>query len=206
MKHSVFAIAALSLVVGAVACTDNTSQGSGTMAVSLKDAPFPSDSVKSVDVFVVRIDARQAAADSTEATQEVADDSSAAAGWTTIAKPMAMFDLLTLQNGVDTTLGANVVPAGAWSGFRLVIDPSKSSLTLKDGTVLDGTTTPNVSFPSGSRSGIKIELSAPIAVNANDTTHVVVDFDVANSFVLRGNSISQNGLTFKPVVKGTVKQ
>jgi hypothetical protein len=34
---------------------------------------------------------------------------------------------------------------------------------------------------------------------------MLVDFDVANSFVLRGNTILQNGLLFKPVVKATTQ-
>jgi len=34
---------------------------------------------------------------------------------------------------------------------------------------------------------------------------MVVDFDVANSFVMRGNSLAQNGLLFKPVIRATVK-
>ncbi|HEX7019468.1 MAG TPA: DUF4382 domain-containing protein [Gemmatimonadaceae bacterium] len=205
MKKSLFAVAALSLATVGVACSDSTSQGSGTMVVHLTDAPFSTDSVKSVDVYVVRVDGRQAAADSASAAEGATDDSAAAGGWTTLAKPNAMYNLLTLQQGVDTTLGANVIPAGSWSGFRLIIDPSKSSLTLKNGQVLSGSTNPGVSFPSGSRTGIKIVLSAPIVVKADDTTHVEVAFDVGNSFVMRGNSISQNGLTFKPVIRATVK-
>ena len=37
------------------------------------------------------------------------------------------------------------------------------------------------------------------------TTKVLIDFDVAQSFVLRGNSLAQNGLLFKPVIRGTLK-
>ena len=37
------------------------------------------------------------------------------------------------------------------------------------------------------------------------TTKVLVDFEVAQSFVLRGNSLAQNGLLFKPVMRGTLK-
>src|SRR5206468_2761287 len=36
------------------------------------------------------------------------------------------------------------------------------------------------------------------------TTTLLVDFDVNNSFVMRGNSINQNGLLFKPVVNATI--
>lgn len=207
MKHLGFAVAAALLLASvAVACSDTTSQGTGTVVMHLTDAPFPTDSVKSVNVFVLRVDGRQAAADSASAANGTSDDSSAAGGWTTLARPNAVYDLLTLRSGIDTTLGGSVIPAGSWSGFRLIIDPSRSSLTLKDGQPLAGNTMPGVTFPSASRTGIKIELTRPIAVKANDTTHVEVDFDVGSSFVVRGASISQNGLLFKPVVRGTLKQ
>jgi hypothetical protein len=34
---------------------------------------------------------------------------------------------------------------------------------------------------------------------------MVLDFDVGSSFVMRGESLSRNGLLFKPVVKATIK-
>jgi hypothetical protein len=95
--------------------------------------------------------------------------------------------------------------AGSYAGFRLVIDPSQSSVTLKNGTVLSGTSTPGIMFPSGSRSGIKINLSSPITVIAKDTTTVLIDFRVDSSFVIRGSTIMQNGLLFKPVIQATMK-
>ncbi len=102
-------------------------------------------------------------------------------------------------------LGQADVTAGSYQGFRLVMDPSKSSVTLKSGLVLNGGSTPGIMFPSGATAGLKIALSAPVVVTAGDTTTMVVDFDVANSFVLRGNSLSQNGLLFKPVINATVQ-
>ena len=71
--------------------------------------------------------------------------------------------------------------------------------------VLTGTSNPNIVFPSASRSGIKVVLTQPIEVAAHDTTTVLIDFMVGDSFVLRGNSITQNGLLFKPVVRASVK-
>ncbi len=195
----------LGCVLAACSNDNSTSAGTGFMAVRLTDAPFPSDSVKSVDVFVVRVDVRQAAADSTAAAQDVADDSVSAGGWTTVARPDATIDLLTLQNGVTKALGAKFLTAGNYDGFRLVIDPSKSSVTLANGTVLTGASSPSVTVPSAARTGIQIDLAQPLAVTANDTTSVLVDFNVGNSFVMRGSSISQNGLIFKPVITATQK-
>jgi len=191
---------------GFTACSDSSApRGSGTVVVKLTDAPFPLDSIKSVDIFVVRIDARQAEADETEVEQTADDAEAETDGWTTLANPNASIDLLKLQSGTTTTLGQTALAAGSYAGFRLVIDPTKSSITLKNGQVLNGASSPGVTFPSASRSGIKIQLDNAVEIAEGGTTTMVVDFDVGSSFVMRGNSISQNGLLFKPVVQATAK-
>jgi hypothetical protein len=162
--------------------------------------------VKSVDIFVVRVDGRVADVDDASADENVAtEDAAEKDGWKTLATPNASVDLLSLQNGVTSTLGEAKIDAASYRGFRLVIDPSKSSVTLKNGQTLTSTSSPSVTFPSASRSGIKINLSGPVDVTADAQTTMVVDFDVGDSFVMRGNSLSQNGLLFKPVIRGTAK-
>ena len=177
--------------IGAVSCGDSTGGGTGTLTVQLTDAPFPFSEVSRVDVFVVRIDAKNAATSEAEAA-----DAANASGWTTLATPNALINILDLNNGKTTNLGQATLPTGTYKGFRLVIDPAKSSVTLKDGS------NPSVIWPSQSRTGIKIVLDAPISLTTNGSV-MVLDFDVGRSFVMRGNSISQNGLLFKPVLRGT---
>lgn len=204
--RSAICAATFSAAIFAVACSDSTtSQGTGSLRIQLTDAPFSSDSVKRVDIFVVRVDAKMADTDSSEAATATSTDSSAAGGWTTIATPNALIELLALRNGIFTTLGAKTVAAGEYKSLRLIINPSKSSVTLKNGTVLTNTSSPSVSFPSAASSGIKIKLASALTVRANDTTTTLVDFDVDNSFVQRGNNIAQNGLLFKPVIKATIR-
>lgn len=183
--------------------TDSTSLagGNGFLRLQLTDAPFPSDSVKSVDIFVVRVDAKLSEGDSAEAARGASDDSASSNGWITVANPNKSFDLLTLRNGTFAAIGQDTLPPGTYRGFRLVIDPSKSGVTLKSGMVLTGSTTPSVTFPSASRSGIKIVLTDGIRVAKDSTSTLRIDFDLDNSFVMRGNSIQRNGLLFKPVVK-----
>jgi hypothetical protein len=188
----------------AAACGDSTGNqpaGTGILRLQLTDAPFPSDSVKSVDIHVVRVDARLAESDSGEAARGAGDDSASTGGWQTVARPNASFDLLKLRNGAFAAIGEDTLPAGVYRGFRLVIDPSKSGITLKDGMVLTGTSDPSVTFPSASRTGIKIVLTQGITVGEDSTSTLRIDFDLDNSFVMRGNSIRRNGLLFKPVVK-----
>jgi hypothetical protein len=208
MKKTVVAAGLLiaSVAIGACGGADTAPHGTGTLVVQLTDAPFPTDSVKSVDIFVVRVDGKTADVDEASADQNVATETeSANDGWTTLATPNVSINLLALQNGVTSTVGEAKIAAASYRGFRLVIDPSKSSVTLKNNQVLTSTSSPSVAFPSASRSGIKIVLANPVVVGADGKTTMVVDFDVGNSFVMRGASLSQNGLLFKPVVRATVK-
>ena len=200
-------VAVMASAALAAACngTATTAVGNGTMAVQLTDAPFLVDSVKSVDVFVIRVDGRIADADSATAAKGATDDSANTDGWITLARPNQSVNLLAYQNGAALPLGTASVAAGNYRGFRLIIDPTRSSLTLKNGMVLTGTSTPSIMFPSASRSGIKIVLAQPVNIATNQTTTVLVDFMVGNSFVMRGNSISQNGLIFSPVIRASVK-
>ena len=208
MKRSMFAASVLigSITIGACGGSDTAPRGMGTLVVQLTDAPFPTDSVKSVDIFVVRVDGRVEDVDDASADTHVATETeSEGDGWKTLATPNASINLLELQNGVVSTVGEAKIDAASYRGFRLVIDPSKSSVTLKNGQVLTNTSSPSVMFPSASRSGIKIALASPVVVGEDGKTTMVVDFDVASSFVMRGNSLAQNGLLFKPVIRATVK-
>jgi hypothetical protein len=202
------AVIAASAMLAAACSSDGTIPGlgggseTGTVVVKLTDAPFPTDQVKSVDVFVVRVDGRASDVSEADADQDLNNNGST--GWRTLATPNASFNLLALQNGASASLGSAPLGVGTYSGLRLIIDPSQSSVTLKDGTKLTGSSNPGVSFPSASRSGLKINLSKPLVVVGGATTTLLVDFDVANSFVMRGNTIQQNGLLFKPVINGSV--
>ena len=174
----------------ATGCSDSGGN-SGKLNVVLTDAPFPFDSVARVDVFVVRIDAKAPDTDSAAAANE--SDSN---GWVTVATPNTLINLLDLQGGKTTNLGSTSLTAGTYKGFRLILDTDKSSVTLKNGTK------PNVKWPSAGKTGIKINLDTPVNLTEAGAT-LLVDFDVGRSFVLRGNTISQNGLLFKPVLRAT---
>ena len=116
--------------------------------------------------------------------------------------------MLSLRNGTTVNLGsATSLPVGQYRGFRMIIDTDLSSVTLVNGTVLRGTGSPNIVWPSAGKTGIKIKLADPIAVGSNggNASIVVIDFDLARSFVLRGSSISQNGLLFKPVIRAVAR-
>jgi len=182
------AIATLSVA----ACSDSSGTGSGLLTVRMTDAPFPFSDVASVDVFVVRVDAR-----AVEPTDAEAADESNQGGWTTIATPNASFNLIDLADGRTANLGAATLATGTYNGFRLIIDPSQSSMTLKDGTH------PAIQFPSAGHSGLKVQLDQPISLT-EDGSIMTLDFDIGRSFVMRGNN-ARNGFNFRPVIRAVAQ-
>lgn len=190
MKRFTALLSAIFAVALAAGCSDSGGN-SGKLNIVLTDAPFPFDQVARVDVFVVRIDAKASDTDSAESANE-----SNTNGWVTVATPNSLINLLDLQGGKTTNLGSTSLTAGTYKGFRLILDADKSSITLKDGTK------PSIKWPSAGKTGVKINLDSPVNLTEAGAT-LLVDFDVGRSFVLRGNTISQNGLLFKPVLRAT---
>jgi hypothetical protein len=186
----------VAIAASALACDNasTTESGNGQLNIRLTDAPFPFSEVKRVDVHVVRIDAKLADADSAEAADENDDDD-----WRTVLTPDETYNLLLLTGGQNENLGTGSLPAGTYRSFRLIIDPDESSVTLNDNSEVD------VKWPSAGQSGIKIRLDEPIVI-ADSTTVLMLDFDVGKSFVLRGNSLKNNGLLFKPVIRAVSNQ
>jgi len=191
-RTSRFFVAYIAGAIALTACGDSSGTGTGTLSVRLTDAPFPFSEVASVDAFIVRVDARKA-----ESTDAEAEDESNQEGWTTVATPNALVNLLDLSDGKTTNLGATTLPTGTYSGFRLIIDPSQSSMTLKDGSH------PDIKFPSAGHSGIKVKLDQPIELT-EDGSVMTLDFDVGRSFVTRGNN-ARNGFIFRPVVRAVAQ-
>jgi hypothetical protein len=166
---------------------------------------MPLDEVESIDMFVVRIEAKAQATSEADADDDLEGAESTSNGWLVLATPNASFDLMDLRNGVSAFLGDAPVPAARYHSMRLILDTQQSSVTLKDGTVLSGASSPSIVFPSAGKTGIKILFTTPIDVDADETTDVLVDFDAGESFVVRGNTILQNGLLFKPVIRATIQ-
>ena len=188
MSKTIRLLAAFAITTLALgACSDSSGTGTGLLTVRLTDAPFPFSEVASVDVFVVRVDAKTESTTDDEAADENDHD-----GWTTIATPNALINLLDLGSGKTMNLGATTLPTGNYRSFRLILDTDQSTITLKDGS------RPPIHFPSAGQSGIKVKLDEPIQLT-EDGTVMTLDFDIGRSFVMRGNS-SANGFNFKPVI------
>jgi hypothetical protein len=193
MSKTIRLFAALMMsTIAIAACSDSSGTGTGMLTVRLTDAPFPFSDVASVDVFVVRVDARTAAT-----TDASTADPTNQGGWTTVATPNASINLLDLGSGKTMNLGATTLATGNYNAFRLILDTDKSSITLTNGTK------PPIFFPSAGQTGIKVNLAQPIQLTENGSV-MTLDFDIGRSFVMRGNNAS-NGFNFKPVINAVAQ-
>lgn len=187
--------------------------GQGALAMQLVDAPTPLDSIAAVNIFVVRVDARETIADSATADSGVDGDGDwmdrdsehrDSSAWVSIATPNTLFDILSLQGGDTAFLGSAVVDTAKFRALRLIIDPSKSNVVLKNGTVLTDSTTPPVEFFSRGRHGILVDLDNDADVRSGATTTITLDFRLDESLRLRGPSLGHDGLIVGAVVRGHV--
>jgi hypothetical protein len=122
-KRVVLTVLAAALVAGGGCYEGETTFPRQPLArVLLTDAPFPYDSVESVNVFVVRVEA---------STDWVGPDSGE---WVLIAEPKQSFNLLTLERGTTAFLGEKELPAGQYHMIRMTIDTSLSSIVWGSGT------------------------------------------------------------------------
>jgi len=157
--------------------------GTGTLHVSLTDAPSCGYDQVNVTIDRVRVNQSASAAD-------------ADGGWSEIVlSPARRVDLLTLSNGVLEDLGQTALPAGKYTQLRLVLAPNDAANPLANSVVPTGGTETALTTPSAQQSGLKMNVDIDVA--ADKIADVVLDFDACKSVVKRGNSGQYN---LKPVI------
>lgn len=160
--------AATFIAVILIACQKENNSQNTTLKVRLTDNPINAEEVN-VDIRQVRVNFR--------------DDST---GWIDLNTNAGIYDLLGLQNGVDTLLATGTVPSSLVKEIRFVLGTDNS---IK----VNGLVFP-LTIPSGSASGLKIkvnkQLSGPI-------DSLLIDFDAALSIHQTGGG----DYTLKPVLK-----
>src|SRR5437660_7960792 len=139
------------------------------ITVRLTDAPFPYDSLHSVNIYVARIEAN------------TAQDTSGGGQWALITEPRKTFDLLALQQGTTALLGEGEMPAGQYHAVRMTIDTSQSSITWNDAAQ----TPAHVNWYG--RSSIYASVEYPVDV-PTEGADIVLDFDVGRSFLYNFSS------------------
>ncbi len=155
-------------------CSSDDEVGMATIQVSLVDAPAEYQAVN-IEILEVRI------------------NSSADTSWVALeSASTGIFDVLKLTNGEEVFLGEVELPEGELSQVRLLLGDN-NTLTI-DGETVD------LKVPSGSQSGLKLNVNANIS--AGVTYKLVLDFDASKSIVKAGNSGKYN---LKPVIRAAME-
>ena len=161
-------LAASLLVLVFYACKKENSSGKTNLKIRLTDNPYNATEVN-VDIQQVRV--------------KLNDDS---AGWTDLNTYAGVYNLLELQNGIDTVLAQGLIPAGTLKEVRFVLGDHNSIM-------IDSTLYP-LTIPSGSESGLKIKLNKQLNAIVDS---LIIDFDAALSILQTGNGEYK----LKPVLK-----
>ncbi len=154
------------------ACDSATTETSGRVRVLMTDAP--ADELAHAFITVVRI--------------EITGES----GTRVLSDSARTVDLLTLRNGVTTTMATADLPEGKYRQLRFVLADTARIVFL------DGAISTRLRVPSGTQTGIKLNLPEFDIADNTDEVEILVDFDVNDSFVKAGAS---GQYLFKPVLK-----
>ncbi len=155
--------------------SDNTSTtGTGTMRLSLTDAPACGYDSVFVTVEKVRVHQSGSAGDND-------------AGWSEVvlSTPQRV-DLLSLNNGTLLPLGQTELPAGSYTQMRLVLAANTPANPMANALTPTGGQPTALTTPSGQQSGLKMNVN--LAVPAGQVADFAIDFDACKSFVKAGNS------------------
>ncbi|HXU27161.1 MAG TPA: DUF4382 domain-containing protein [Bacteroidia bacterium] len=166
-----FAGIALSITLFNACKKDTTTTGAppanGSMAVRLTDAP---GNFQQVNVDIQQVSVHMSGG-----------------SWIDLPTHTGIYNLLVLQNGIDTSLvNTTVLPAGKITQMRLILGTHNT-------VMVDSVVYP-LTVPSGSQTGIK--LIGNETVNPNQLLIVKLDFDANASVVASGTTYQ-----LKPTVK-----
>lgn len=194
-KHKLLAISLIAgIIIFMSGCKKNNLDGYGTLRLSITDDPFPVEYIDSAMVTINKVEIR-----------EVTDDEEYP--FITLFEGEKELNLLELRNGVMEEIIELEVPAGTYNLVRLYVE--HASISVKDYSTYD------LKVPSGAQTGIKIFIDPGLRVAGGMTTELLLDFNLDESFVLKGNAETPAGIkgfNFKPVIRavnnsiaGTVK-
>jgi hypothetical protein len=160
----------------------------GKLVIHLTDAPFPIQYIEEAKVIITKVEIRR-------------EEENNGYPFLTLMEDTLEFNLLDLRNGVTAKLLETDIPADKYNLLRLYV--YQASLKVKD---MDEIYT--VKVPSGSQTGIKIFIDPALEVRGSLTAELLLDFNLENSFVLKGNMNTPAGIkgfNFKPVIRAVNK-
>ena len=165
MKLKQLFVIAVLTVVSASACKKEST--STTLRIRMTDAPTALDEVN-IDLKEVNV--------------KFANDTSS---WIYMDTKAGIYNLLSLQNGIDTLIASGTYPTGNVKEIRLVVGDHN--------TVVENGQSHPLTIPSGASSGLKIKVNRNLQKGIDS---LLIDFDAALS-------IQKEGEVFKlrPVIK-----
>ena len=166
---AIFAALLLPLGCGGSGDSGAANGGRGTLQVFMVDAPDPT--VTSVEVDITRVEAH------------IGDS------WQVLSTTPMTLDLFDVKFKEELIAFADL-PAGRYTQVRFIVDECR--VTDSEGTHI-------ANIPSGSQTGIKVNLN--FDVPANQVTGVLLDFNVHRSLRRLGNGNYQ----LNPVIVGVVR-
>ena len=171
MKRIAVSLSLLTVVVMLlfISCSKDQSNKTTTVQVRLTDNPINADEVN-VDIQQVRVNFNE---DSIN-------------GWTDLNTHAGIYDLLGLQNGVDTLLAVGTIPTNFVKEIRFVLGANNTIM-------VNGIVYP-LTIPSGSESGLKIKVDRQLNGTLDS---LLIDFDAALSIHQTGTGDYQ----LRPVLR-----
>lgn len=162
----------LALLLFLWGCSDG--DGTGTLKVSLTDAPACGFDEVNVTISKIRIH-QSAGAD---------ENSSGWIEWDLI--PARKINLTSLTNGILEELGTTPLSKGRYTQLRLVLASNAGSAPPSNSVVLSGETGEiPLETPSAAQSGVKLIHS--FGVREDELIDLVLDFDACRSVVPKGD-------------------
>lgn len=161
-------IISATMLLAITSCQKDNKSDSTHLKIRITDNPYQASAVN-VDIKEVNV--------------KLNNDSS---GWTQLETHAGIYNLLDLQNGIDTLLAQGVVPTGTLKEVRLVLG-SENSIKIGDDVY-------PLTIPSGAESGLKIKLNKTLNASLDS---LLIDFDAALSILQEGTG----DYKLKPVLK-----
>jgi hypothetical protein len=141
---------------------NDTLKPMGKIEIKMTDAP--------IDLEAVNIDLKSI-------LLHYAQEADSMDGWLAIETNEGVYNLLELQNGNDTLIAYEEIPAGKITQLRFVLGENNTVVTNTFDTV-------KLKVPSGMESGIKININKELYEDAG--LELLLDFDAELSVTMNG--------------------
>lgn len=177
MKKSFYLLSLLALPFLWAGCNDDSDPDNANLPAKLEirmtDAPALYDEVN-IEVLSISVHA----------------DNEEGSGWIdyNLAHP-GIYNLLDYQNGVDTLLVTEEIPAGKIKEIRLILGENNS-------VVIDGEEH-KLTTPSAQQSGLKFKFGSDVVLEPGKTYRLWIDFDASRSI----HSTGSGKYMLKPVIR-----